>query len=543
MKRIYPLFLILLLLAVWAPVASASSGAATITYIELIIDCSDTMKRDIGGMKKLDAAKAAVIDFINNAPKDYQFALRVMGGDENATYYSSNLITSMGFQNKFDLIKQIKALKPAGQRSLYNALLECTYDFSSHEGNNVAIVITDGLDDGGQSLDTLEPTYEYTPGAPRLYIFGLDITESMESEFNALISASGGKLISLDDATLLKDAMQSATSELGGNLTVFIYNEYGVPVKGDIVVYDAGGTPVFAGYDVSSINKDLTPGIYNVTATYSGEVQNQGPVDISPGGGQLLKFSFIQHNGNVRITLVDSLNGSLKGYITVKNLDYETVYSGGPESNFLIALPSGQYEIEAEAGGRTYLETGVMVEESGMLDLEIVIPVMQAVLEVEVNNTQSQPINGRIQIYTADGFLMGEANHASYYQLSLPPDTYTVSVQVGAQRYEKTASIAEGDQFTLDFDIAVEMGTLLIELRTESGHEAWGVVRVYDAVGQYQRQRGIESDESPDWALELPEGTYRIEAEVEGVVSTRDGIIVKGNEETRITMTFPDYVG
>ena len=178
-----------------------------------------------------------------------------------------------------------------------------------------------------------------------------------------------------------------------------------------------------------------------------------------------------------------------------------------------------------------------------MLDLQINIPVLQAVLEIEVNNMQSQPINAHIQIYTTDGFLMGEAKHASSYQLSLPPDTYNVVVQVGTNRQEKSASVVEGDQYTLDFDIDVPMGYLLIELRTDSGHEAWGVIRVYDAMGQYQRHWSIETDESPERSLELPEGTYRIEAESEGVVRTRDGVIVKGNRETRLTITFPDYVG
>jgi hypothetical protein len=520
-----------------------TAGGQTITYIEIILDCSDTMKREVGKAKKLDVAKSALVDFINEAPPEYRFALRIMGGEESATYYTSELLAPMGHMSKFSLIEMVQELEPAGERALYNALSEATYDFTDDEGNNILIVITDGVDDGGQSLANLEDYYASFPGAPRVYFYGLDITKDMEQEFNGLIRSAGGAVYNLKEPSELKILLKKAFSELAANLSVFLYDEKGVPVNGKIIVYNSAGEPLHAAYDASSLIKELPDGIYDVEATYKGETKRETFVDIRPGGGNVVKIIFAQRAGNIRITLIDSLASPIRGYVKVRDIYYQNVYEGGPDNTFLIGLPEGTFEIVATAGGRSYTQSGVMVMEGAIQDIEIIIPVVQAVLEVEVNNMQSIPINAHVQVYTLDGFLMGEAEYVSYYHVTVPPDMYSVSVEVGDKRYEKTINLYDGDQQTLNFDVDVEVGYLLIELRTESGRDAWGIVKVYDTRGEYRRHWSVELEESPDWSLELPEGTYRVEGEVEGIVSARDGVIIEGGQETRVTLKFPDYVG
>jgi len=537
------LTLAILILALIIPALPASSAGKQLTYIEVILDCSDSMKREVGKAQKIDTAKAAVIDFINGAPEDYRFALRIMGGDPSATSYTSNLLAGMGLMSKFTLIEMIQNLEAGGERPLYNALLECTYDYTDETGNNIAVVITDGLDDGGQSLGDLADTYTYTPGAPKLYIYGIDVTDAMVQEFNVLVRAAGGTVTSLPDPSNLKDALKKTGTEMSGNLSVFLYDENGVPVNGQITVYDASNNPVQAAYDAPSLIKDLPEGSYTVEGKYRNEVKQETSVQVGRGVGRTIKFIFAQNTGNIHLRLVDSLLGPVKGTIKVRDFNYETVYEGGPASNFQIALPEGSYDIEATAGSQSYTQSGVTITGNTIQDIEIPIPIVQAILEVGVNNLQSATINAHISVYTPDGFLMGEVQYASYYQVTLPPGTYNVSVEAGDKREEKNITLADGDQQTLDFDVDIEIGFLIIELRTDSGRDAWGLVKVYDAHGEYQRHWSIEAEESPDWSLELPEGIYRIEAEVEGVISSRDGVTVEGNKETRVTLRFPDYVG
>jgi hypothetical protein len=540
MKKICLMILTAIILLL--PGMNALGQAEKTTYIEIILDASDTMKREVGTTKKLDAAKEALTDFINNAPPGYKFALRVMGGDPNASAYQSQLVADMGYVSKFTLIDNIQKLEPGGQRALYNALFECTYDFKDINGDNIAIVITDGLDDTGQAVSGLVDTYKYTPGAPKLYIFGLDITQSMIDEFNLLVQASGGAVANLTDPTDLKGKLGDTVKQLGANLSVYLYDDKGVPLSGDIVVKDATGVTVQAAYNASSLVKDLPKGVYSVEAKYRNETQNRTAVEVGPGMSKTVTFTFFEKTGTLRITLVDSLANQVKGYLVVKDMADEKVFEGGPDSTFLVSIPEGVYDIEAGAGGQSYQQGGITVTEGQIQDMEITIPIVQSILEVEVNNTDSLPINAHISVRTTDGFLIGEAQSASYYQTTVPPDTYDVTVEVGNDRYEKSITLSDGDQQTLNFDVDVKVGYLTVYLRTDSGRDAWGLVKVYDSKGQYQRSWSLETDEQPDWTFELPEGTYRVEAEVEGITSSRDNVLVQADNETKITITFPDYI-
>jgi len=520
----------------------ADAQTIGITNIEIILDCSETMKREVNQAGKLTTAKTALFGFINDAPSKYRLALRIMGGGEDATYYSSELISGLGLLSTYSLNEKIRELKAGGERALYHALSDCIYDFNEADANNIVMLITDGLDDGERSLEDLEFYYENTPGAPKLYIFGLDLTSSMEEEFNKLVKVAGGRVFNISDPTQLADMLKDSVSEFSGNLSVYVYDHNGNPVNGDIQVFDISGNPVTAVFDSSVLIAEVPAGIYTVEVKYKGETKRSDPMDIGRDKSGKVNFVYKMLAGNVRVTLFDSLYDSIKGSIVVRDISYQVVYEGGPDNYFSITLPEGAYDFEATSGGRSYQQNGVVVSHDSRIDIEIVIPIIQSVLEVEVNNQESIPVNAKIRVYTSDGFVMGDAEYASYFHITLPPDSYTVEVEVSNQRYEQTISLIEGDQVTLSFDVAVRVGYLMVELRTDSGYDAWGIVRVFDENGRYMRHWALESDEAPDWAFELPEGRYKVEAEVENIVSSRDGVYVSADEDMVVVIRFPDYV-
>ncbi len=558
MRRLFPLFILMLLLLFPTDGMAQgtysgnipSSGATSeniqnrgTTYIEIILDCSDTMKRQVDQTTKLGAAKSALLDFVNEAPDNYKFALRVMGGRAGAQYYTSDLVAGMGLLSKYSLIEKIKEQQPGGERSLYHALQECLYDFPDDAGNNIVLVITDGLDDGGQNLEDLQYYYENNPGAPRVYFYGIDINEDISAEFNAIAKSAGGRVYDIDNMQNLKDTLTKSINDFSGNLSVYVYDGDGTALNSEILVYDVSGEPVRAAYDTSALITELPAGIYTIKVKYMGETKDAGPFTIDSTSAGKVSVVFSPRAGNVRVTLLDSLLNPIKGMLEVTDVNRTVVYEGGPSEEFSVSLPEGTYDIEGSSGGRSYTESGVVVTYRSRDDIEIVIPISQSIIEVDLNTVESVPINGNIKVYASDGFLMGEAAYATYYHIQVPPDTYTVTAEVGDQRLEQTIYITEGDQRTVEFSFTIEIGYLIVELRTDNGRDAWGLVRIYDNHGRYQRHWTQEGEESPDWAFELPEGIYRVEAEVEGIISARDGVVIKGNEETRLKLMFPEEVG
>ena len=526
-----------------------ASQAHAETHLMVLLDASGSMASpgEAGtSHNKLEETGSALTTLLQNLPADVAVGLRVMGGSPAADCYTTYLYfaPTVGYRGQFQ--DYVDAIRPAGTRALCQGLEDCVVDLADAPANSdtAVLVITDGGDECGRDLDPLVNNYLYAPNPPRVVIYGLDLSLAATEELGEFTGDVNGRLVSLDSSDELSDALESYALEFTNNLRIHLQDSSGGAVEGDVVVAEVETGLIIADrIDVSDLSMNVDPGEYQVTGRYLGREVRSERFTMEAGDERTVTLEFEVYLEPFVLMLRDLYDQPLRTRVTFVNSAGEPVLTTGVDATHRVELPPDTYTIQIRVGDYSQDYGGVVVGPSSDSTLELQIPVELAVLEVEITNIYGFPLNAEVKIYDQDGTLMDEAPSTSYLYSRLPPGEYRVTAEFEDEMKEETIQIYSGDQRQLGIEIDVELGDLFIMLRTESGDDVWGWVRVYDNEGNLIERFDRERIESPDWFFtDLPVGIYRVEAESNNVVRTMSGVEIIENEETEVTIYFPDEV-
>jgi Ca-activated chloride channel family protein len=121
------------------------------TPVLLVLDASGSMKGDDGtGTTKIDAARAAVRDVIEAAPADTPLGLRVFGyrvpsSDKAAACKDTELVTSVGVDNRDDMASFVDGVEAVGETPIGLSLEEASDDLGESGGS--VVLVSDGADE------------------------------------------------------------------------------------------------------------------------------------------------------------------------------------------------------------------------------------------------------------------------------------------------------------------------------------------------------------------------------------------------------------
>lgn len=527
----------------------AASQAHAETHLMVLLDASGSMASpgEAGtSHNKLEETGSALTTLLQILPADVAVGLRVMGGSPAADCYTTYLYfaPTMGYRGQFQ--DYVDAIRPAGTRALCQGLEDCVVDLADAPANSdtAVLVITDGGDECGRDLEPLVNNYLYASNPPRVVIYGLDLSLAATEELGEFTGDVNGRLVSLDSSDELSDALESYALEFTNNLRIHLQDSSGGAVEGDVVVAEVETGLIIADrIDVSDLSMNVDPGEYQVTGRYLGREVRSERFTMEAGDERTVTLEFEVYLEPFVLMLRDLYDQPLRTRVTFVNSAGEPVLTTGVDATHRVELPPDTYTIQIRVGDYSQDYGGVVVGPSSDSTLELQIPVELAVLEVEITNIYGFPLNAEVKIYDQDGTLMDEAPSTSYLYSRLPPGEYRVTAEFEDEMKEETIQIYSGDQRQLGIEIDVELGDLFIMLRTESGDDVWGWVRVYDNEGNLIERFDRERIESPDWSFtDLPVGIYRVEAESNNVVRTMSGVEIIENEETEVTIYFPDEV-
>jgi hypothetical protein len=545
MKIARPHFLILLTLA--ATFLLAAPAAYADTEMMLLIDASGSLASPGApgtGHSKFDEVRIAVSDLLQTLPADVNVGLRVIGGTPAADCYTTYLFFTPTPGVRSYIQDNLDATRPEGNRGLVQGVEDCFADIGSAYGNSdrVILVITDGGDDCGRDFSDLTYQYSYDTTVPRVVVYGLDLPMEARDDIADFVVVTGGRLIDLDSVDQLRDSIVAFANEFANNLRIHLQDSLGNAVSGDIVVWDQDtGSIVEERLDVTDYSFNIDPGTYYITARYLGQNSTSDTFTIGSTDSRTVSMTFDIHRSPFTLQLRDMFGNPLRARVTFINDMNEPILTTDVAAHHRVDLPVGTYKVEIRIGDYTQEFAGIQVGPMYDDNMELEVPVEVGTLEIEISNVYGTPLNSRIEVYDSDGTLMDEAPFSSYLYSRLPPGTYRVRAEYEGVESEQTAYLASGDQIQVGIDLDIALGDLFIMLRTESNNDAWGWVWVYNSDGHLLERFDRERVESPDWYVtDLPVGTYRIEAEVDDIVRTMTGVEVTENEETQITLTFPD---
>jgi hypothetical protein len=495
-------------------------------------------------LTKFDEMKNAITALLQTLPDDTAVGLRAMGSSPSADCYSSYLYYPLGTGLRGLIQDYLDSIYPSGSRALLQGIEDGIGDFSFGEigQDKMLLVITGGGDACGREFDTLKRNLANEPYPPHVVIYACNLNSDESEELGELAAITGGRLTSVQSTAGLKDVLVAFTQGLANNLRIHLTDSSGNAVDGDIVIIDyAINSVISEQLDISEYSMTVPPGSYQVIGRFLGQEVRTEPFTIASGSSHTASLEFTLYREAFIVTLRDIYGLPFRARVLFMNNQGDPVFTTELDSVHRVNLPPDNYTLEIRFGD--YIETiyGVRIGPGLNNFLDYDLPVELATLEIEVTNFMGDPLNSKIQIFDRDGTLVDDAPFTSYLHSRVPPGEYRVVADYNGDRTQDTVFIAPGETRTIGLEINVDLGDIFVMLRTESGHDIWGWVQVYDSNGNLLERFDRERFESPDWFItSVPVGIYRIEAEAEGTVRTYSGVEVRSGEETEITITFPD---
>lgn len=521
--------------------------ALATTKLMILVDASGNMSSPGApgsNHTKFVELKNGINTMLQNLPSDVEVGLRVMGGTPSADCYNSYLYypPSVGFRSTIQ--DYLDAVHPSGSRALCQGIEDGLGDLAGEDQGTekILLVLTGGPDDCGREFDSLIRNLSYERNSPNIIIFSTNLSSSETDTLGDLASETGGRLTVLQSTSDFSPALLAYTEGFSNNLRIYLLDGTGNAVDGDVVVTNTLTNDVVAEIlDISEYSLTVPQGTYQVTGRFLGQEVRSDIFTMQPGDNKTVSLEFNVYREPFTLTLRDIYGMPFPARVVFKNSMNEPVFTTELDSVHRVQLPPDTYTIEITYSGMVETIFGVQVGPGLESSLDYELPIELATLQVEVANYMGTPLNAEVKIFDRDGGVVDEAPFTSYLYSRVPPGEYRVTAEFEGSQAEETVYIYPGETRQIGLEIDVELGDLYIMLRTESGNDVWGWVRIYDSAGNLLERFDRERIESPDWYFtDIPVGVYRIEAENEDTVRTYSGVEVRNDEETEITIAFPD---
>ena len=312
--------------------------------LELILDLSGSMARDIGGGEtRMQAAKRVMNDVIDALPEreGVNVGFRIYGhlGDNTeagreVSCQSSELVVPIQGVNKAALRDQVAAAQPIGWTPIALSLQRAGGDFEAGEGaSNNILLVTDGEETCGGDPCGVAESLATGAANVRTHVVGFALTEDQARLVNCIAERGGGLNLRAASARELSDAIFSVLEEI----QVVVQNGFleieeigGLFPRATITFVATGDQDARDAITLTNDNRvELTIGFYDVSWAYAtgGEITIR--VNIEAGRttwvrGSLLKFP----QGAGEIYIVKDLAGTVIWQAPFEQGDYVWVLPG-----------------------------------------------------------------------------------------------------------------------------------------------------------------------------------------------------------------------
>jgi hypothetical protein len=312
--------------------------------LELILDLSGSMARDIGGGEtRMEAAKRVMNDVIDALPEreGVNVGFRIYGhlgnnteAGRNVSCQSSDLVVPIQGVNKPALRDQVAAAQPIGWTPIALSLQRAGGDFQPGEGvANHILLVTDGEETCGGDPCAVAESLRTGDANVTTHVVGFALNEEQARLVSCIAERGGGLNLRAASARELSNALFSVLEEI----QVVVQNGFleieeigGLFPRATITFVATGDQTPRDAITLTTDNRvELAVGYYDVSWTYAtgGEISIR--VNIEAGRttwirGSLLKFP----QGAGEIYVVKDLAGTVIWQAPFEEGDYVWVLPG-----------------------------------------------------------------------------------------------------------------------------------------------------------------------------------------------------------------------
>jgi len=184
--------------------------------VEIVVDASRSMWGQIGGVSKMEIAKATLQDISFWLPEDLDLALRAYGNtsaSEQSDCADSSLLVPFGEFNRDPIRYAISGLKPTGQTPIAFALNQAARDFGSMRSDRAIVLVSDGIESCGG--DPVQAAYDLRQQGIVVHLIGFGLGNGADEDaasLRAVANASGGRYVTASTAEELKTALEQTVA-------------------------------------------------------------------------------------------------------------------------------------------------------------------------------------------------------------------------------------------------------------------------------------------------------------------------------------------
>jgi Ca-activated chloride channel family protein len=185
--------------------------------VEIVLDASGSMAQSIGGKTKMDAAKNAILDFVNGLPDEARVGLRVFGHkgsnadrDKGISCSSTELMHPFATKAEGDLKSSLSKITPVGWTPTGLGLKEAQKDLASFDGKNhtnIVYLVSDGVSTcEDQPVEAAKQLYNSNI-SPIINVIGFDVDAKGQNELIKIADATQGIYQKVNDESELKSEL------------------------------------------------------------------------------------------------------------------------------------------------------------------------------------------------------------------------------------------------------------------------------------------------------------------------------------------------
>jgi hypothetical protein len=202
----------------WLPlltVLSLSTAApARAARLEIILDVSGSMRAQVGGETRMDAARKAIRATVQGIEPDSVVALRLYGhrvsqDDKAGSCKDTELVVPFKVLDRPGFIGIVDAATPRGQTPLTYSLEQAAQDFgAASDEERVIILVSDGAESCGGDPTGAMRKLQAQGFKVKVHTIGLDVDAAARAQLEAISTATGGEYHDARSAATLADSLK-----------------------------------------------------------------------------------------------------------------------------------------------------------------------------------------------------------------------------------------------------------------------------------------------------------------------------------------------
>lgn len=180
---------------------SSPAAPAPLRRLMIAVDASGSMAGRLAGQTKMDAAKDAVLSFLDNVPADVEIGLIAFGhqGTNDAAGKAESCaaveaVTPLGPPDKTSLSAELDGLSATGWTPLASALADAgdSFEPSDKAGEQVVYVVSDGKETCGGDPVAAAAALRSSDVKAVVNILGFDLPAEDRVQLRSVAEAGGG---------------------------------------------------------------------------------------------------------------------------------------------------------------------------------------------------------------------------------------------------------------------------------------------------------------------------------------------------------------